>query len=118
MSLLLLTFKQIEQLVNSMAFRDLLHDVENVEERTSLIYDMLEYSSNKGNPPLLFTDILESKGHKAAINVLTREGICKTFDISPGELIDTMAWAMKNPSEPEITKKNLAPVELVVLALF
>jgi UbiD family decarboxylase len=93
-----------------MAFRDLLHDVENVEERTSLIYDMLEYSSNKGNPPLLFTDILESKGHKAAINVLTREGICKTFDISPGELIDTMAWAMKNPSEPEITKKNLAPV--------
>ena len=106
MSLLLLTFKQIEQLVNYMSFRDLLHDVEKVEERTSVINEMLEYSVGKGNPPLLFTNVVESEGHKAAINVLTRERICSTFDITPGELIDTMAWAMKNPSEPIIIEKD------------
>ena len=78
MSLLLLTFKQIEQLVNNMSFRDLLHDVENVEERTSVINEMLEYSVDNGNPPLLFTNIVESEGHKAALNVLTRERICNT----------------------------------------
>ena len=110
MSLLLLTFKQIEQLVNNMSFRDLLHDVEKVEERTSVINEMLEYSVGKGNPPLLFTNIVESDGHNAALNVLTRERICSTFDITPGELIDTMAWAMKNPSEPIIIEKNEAPV--------
>ena len=110
MSLLLLTFKQIEQLVNNMSFRDLLHDVENVEERTSVINEMLEYSVDNGNPPLLFTNLVESEGHKAAVNVLTRERICNTFDITPGELIDTMAWAMKNPSEPIIIGKEEASV--------
>ena len=24
------------------------------------------------------------------------------FDISPGDLIDVLAWAMENPSEPEV----------------
>ena len=75
MSLLLLTFKQIEQLVNNMSFRDLLHDVENVEVRTSVIHEMLNYSVKNENKPLLFTNIVESEGHKAAMNVLTRERI-------------------------------------------
>lgn len=110
MSLLLLTFKQIEQLVINMSFRDLLHDVENVEVRTSVIHEMLNYSVKNENKPLLFTNIVEAEGHKAAMNVLTRERICKTFDISPGKLIDIMAWAMKNPSEPTIVKESESPV--------
>jgi len=110
MSLLLLTFKQIEQLVNNMSFRDLLHNVKNVEERTSVIHEMLEYSIKNENPPLLFTNVAEAEGHKAAMNVLTRERICKTFDITPGELIDIMAWAMKNPSEPIIIDESEASV--------
>ena len=110
MSLLLLTFKQIEQLVINMSFRDLLHDVEKVKERTSVINEMLEYSVGKGNPPLLFTNIAESDDDMAALNVLTRERICNTFNITPGELIDTMAWAMENPSEPIIIEKEKALV--------
>ena len=93
-----------------MSFRDLLHDVENVEVRTSVIHEMLNYSVKNENKPLLFTNIVESEGHKAAMNVLTRERICKTFDISPGKLIDIMAWAMKNPSEPTIVKESESPV--------
>ena len=89
-----------------MSFRDLLHDVENIEVRTSVIHEMLNYSVTNGNKPLLFTNIVESQGHKAAMNVLTRERICKTFDVSPGELIDMMAWAMKNPSDPIIVKDS------------
>ena len=110
MSLLLLTFKQIEHLVSNMSFRDLLHDVENIEVRTSVIHEMLNYSVTNGNKPLLFTNIVESQGHKAAMNVLTRERICKTFDVTPGELIDMMAWAMKNPSDPIIVKDSDSPV--------
>ena len=93
-----------------MSFRDLLHDVENIEVRTSVIHEMLNYSVTNGNKPLLFTNIVESQGHKAAMNVLTRERICKTFDVSPGELIDMMAWAMKNPSDPIIVKDSDSPV--------
>ncbi|MAV60054.1 MAG: hypothetical protein CND89_02595 [Marine Group II euryarchaeote MED-G38] len=93
-----------------MSFRDLLHDVENVEVRTSVIHEMLNYSVKNENKPLLFTNIVEAEGHKAAMNVLTRERICKTFDISPGKLIDIMAWAMKNPSEPTIVKESESPV--------
>ena len=93
-----------------MSFRDLLHDVENVEVRTSVIHEMLNYSVKNENKPLLFTNIVEAEGHKAAMNVLTRERICKTFDVSPGELIDMMAWAMKNPSDPIIVKDSDSPV--------
>ena len=93
-----------------MSFRDLLHDVENIEVRTSVIHEMLNYSVTNGNKPLLFTNIVESQGHKAAMNVLTRERICKTFDVTPGELIDMMAWAMKNPSDPIIVKDSDSPV--------
>ncbi|MGY8691842.1 MAG: hypothetical protein ACKVHF_02645, partial [Candidatus Poseidoniales archaeon] len=82
-----------------MAFRDLLHDVQTISQRTSLIHEMLNYSLDNGNPPLVFDNIPESKGHRAAMNVLTRDRICKTFKISPGDLIDTLAWAMNNPSE-------------------
>jgi len=41
---------------------------------------------------------------------LTRERICARFEISPGELIDILSWAMKNPSEPKMIDKELAPV--------
>lgn len=96
----LLTFKQIVLSVRCMAFRDLLHDVQIISQRTSLIQEMLNYSLKNGNPPLVFDNIPESKGHRAAMNVLTRDRICKTFKISPGDLIDTLAWAMNNPTEP------------------
>jgi UbiD family decarboxylase len=106
----LLTFKQIVPSVRCMAFRDLLHDVQTISQRTSLIQEMLNYSLENGNPPLVFDNIPESKGHRAAMNVLTRDRICKTFKISPGDLIDTLAWAMNNPSEPKIISPEQSPV--------
>ena len=35
-------------------------------------------------------------------NILTREHLCKVWNLSPGQLIDTMGWAMENPRDPEI----------------
>ena len=32
------------------------------------------------------------------------------FNISPGELIDVLAWAMANPSEPQLVESKNAPV--------
>lgn len=93
-----------------MAFRDLLNDVQTVNESTSLIQDMLAFSVRNKNPPLVFKNIPETAGHSAAMNVLTRDRICKTFQISPGDLIDTMAWAMKNPSSPKIIDKESAKI--------
>ncbi len=93
-----------------MAFRDLLNDVQTVNESTSLIQDMLAFSVRNKNPPLVFKNIPETAGHSAAMNVLTRDRICKTFQISPGDLIDTMAWAMKNPSSPKIIDKKSAKI--------
>tara|TARA_B110000881_G_C18548957_1_gene502921 strand:+ start:261 stop:1532 length:1272 start_codon:yes stop_codon:yes gene_type:complete len=93
-----------------MAFRDLLHDVHSVDDRTSVIHEMLKYSVERGNPPLVFNNVTESDGHRAALNVLTRDRLCKIFDVTPGDLIDIMAWSMKNPSDPEIINSGDAPV--------
>ena len=35
-------------------------------------------------------------------SILTRHRLCEAFDVEPGELIDILAWAMENPSEPII----------------
>ena len=61
MSLLLLTFKQIEQLVNNMSFRDLLHDVENVEERINL-YQKLNQINNDDELKLFQTNLIDRFG--------------------------------------------------------
>jgi UbiD family decarboxylase len=93
-----------------MAFRDLLVDVEKMGAKTSVIHEIMNKSKEMGHRPLMFTNLKESPNHSAALNVLTRKRICETFNISPGELIDILAWAMNNPSEPEIIKAELAPV--------
>jgi UbiD family decarboxylase len=49
---------------------------------------------------LLFENITETPGHRAAVNLLTRERLCAAIGITPEEYIDTLAWAMENPSTP------------------
>jgi len=93
-----------------MAFRDLLVDVENIGAETSVIHGLMNGSKQMNHRPLVFSNLTEAPGHSAALNVLTRKRICETFNVSPGELIDILAWAMNNPCEPEIIDANLAPV--------
>ena len=93
-----------------MAFRDMLNGVHNVRESTSVLHGMIETSNKLGDIPLVFNDISEAPGHRAALNVLEKSRLCEMFDISPGDLIDVLAWAMENPSEPEIVDYTDAPV--------
>ena len=93
-----------------MAFRDMLAGVQNVDEVTSVIHGMVDTSNDLGDIPLLFNKISEAPGHRAALNVLEKSRLCEMFDISPGDLIDVLAWAMENPTDPEIVEASDAPV--------
>ena len=91
-----------------MAFRDHLGAAETISQPISLIHGMWEYSQDNNNPLLVFDNIVETPGHKAAVNLLTRERLCAAIGISPEEYIDTLAWAMKNPKSPEIVDSSSA----------
>ena len=91
-----------------MAFRDHLGAAETISQPISLIHGMWEYSQENNNPLLVFDNIVETPGHKAAVNLLTRERLCAAIGISPEEYIDTLASAMKNPKSPEIVDTSSA----------
>ena len=93
-----------------MGFRDLLDGVIEVNESISVFQGMFDYSESKNHEAIIFNNITECPNHRASLNILTRERICKTLGISPGELIDILSWAMKNPSEPKLIEKELSPV--------
>ena len=59
---------------------------------------------------MLFNDVKECPGHRVAINILTRSRLCEAFGVGPGELIDILAWAMENPSEPVVVDSADSPV--------
>ena len=93
-----------------MAFRDHLTHARLVQDETSLIHGVWNYSRENNHPMLLFDNISEAKGQKIAVNMLTRDRLCEAIGIEPGVYIDTLAWAMKNPSEPVIVSPSEAPV--------
>ena len=93
-----------------MAFRDMLEGVHRIDDSVSVNYDMMDTSVSMGNIPLVFNNISETPGHRAALNVLERSRLCEMFDVGPGELIDILAWAMENPSEPLMVEKSEAEV--------
>ena len=93
-----------------MAFRDLLSGVEIIDDEVSVNHDMCDHSISSGNGPMIFTSIKESPGHSAVMNVLARDRLCELYDLTPGELIDILAWAMKNPVEPVLIERNKAAV--------
>jgi len=93
-----------------MGFRDLVDGSREVEISVSVNFDMCKESFASENEALLFTDIVESPGHSAVMNILTRQRLCNAFDVEPGELIDILAWAMENPSEPVLLDRGNAPV--------
>jgi len=109
-AILSLTLKHDLMSPRYMAFRDMLEGVHRIDDDVSVNYDMMDTSVSMGNIPLVFNNISESPGHRAALNVLERSRLCEMFDVSPGELIDILAWAMENPSEPQIVGSSEAKV--------
>ena len=93
-----------------MAFRDLLAGAIEINEEISVNHGMLNHSKSINHEAVVFNNITEAEGMRSAINVLARDRLCSIFEISPGELIDILAWAMKNPTEPEIVSKENSPV--------
>ena len=93
-----------------MAFRDLLTGTPLDSEEVSVEFEMRDRSESSGGGPIVFDNVVEAPGHSAALNVLVRDRLCEVFDISPGELIDTLAWGMANPSEPMIVDTSEAEV--------
>tara|TARA_B100000929_G_scaffold129876_1_gene102814 strand:- start:1524 stop:2795 length:1272 start_codon:yes stop_codon:yes gene_type:complete len=93
-----------------MAFRDLLAGTPRDGAEVSVEFEMRDRSESSGGGPIVFNNVVEAPGHSAALNVLVRDRLCDVFDISPGELIDTLAWGMANPSEPMIVDSTNAEV--------
>ncbi|DAC19811.1 MAG TPA: UbiD family decarboxylase, partial [Candidatus Poseidoniales archaeon] len=93
-----------------MAFRDHLTHAKRVEEEVSLVHGIWEMSSSLSHQNLLFENIKEAPGQRISVNMLTRDRLCEAIGIQPEVYIDTLAWAMKNPSSPEIVSPAEAPV--------
>ena len=83
-----------------MAFRDLLHGVDCDDNPVSVNLEMFDRASASAGKGVVFNDIIESPGHRAALDVLVRDRLCEVFSVSPGELIDVLAWGMANPEPP------------------
>ena len=98
------------QRVDYMAFRDLVDSVAEVNDEISVQHGMLDHSTATSHAPVMFNSITEAPGHRSAINVLARDRLCSLFEVTPGELIDILAWAMENPSKPEIVDASFAQV--------
>ncbi len=93
-----------------MAFRDLLAGVDVVDAEISVNHDMFNHSRATSHAPVMFTSITESPGQRSALNVLARDRLCALYELTPGELIDILAWAMENPSEPVVVEASEAEV--------
>lgn len=89
-----------------MAFRDLLSSARVISRPVSVLHDMFEESLASGGELLLFEQIREAPTHRAALNLLTRERLCEAIGIAPEEFIDSLAWAMNNPTQPEFVDES------------
>jgi len=93
-----------------MGFRELVDGSRVSDVPVSVNFDMKEESETSGNEPILFNEIIESPGHRAAMNILTRQRLCEAFEVQPGELIDILSWAMENPSDPVLIERENSSV--------
>ena len=82
-----------------MAFRDHLKAAQTESAPVSIIHGLWEHSRASNHALTVFDNLIETPGHRAAVNILTRDRLCEAIGISPEEYIDTLGWAMDNPSE-------------------
>ena len=105
-----------------MAFRDHLAGAHKPADPVSCIHGLFDLSSEI-NHEMILANIIESPNHMAALNVLSRERLCDVLNIGPGELIDILGWAMKNPQQPRmvesapVLKNTQSPVSLTNLPI-
>ena len=92
----------------NMAFRDHLGAATEESAEVSLIHGMLKHSQASGHAMTVYTNIPECPGHRAAVNMLTRDRLCAAIGIEPEEYIDTLGWAMDHPSEPVLVSESEA----------
>ena len=90
-----------------MAFRDHLVNAFNPDESISCVHGLFDLSVSR-NHDLIVADCTETPGHQFAVNVLSRARLCSALNLSPGELIDVLGWAMNN--RIETTAVDSAPV--------
>ncbi|RJU91250.1 MAG: UbiD family decarboxylase [Candidatus Poseidoniales archaeon] len=93
----------------TMAFRDHLAAASRIGESVSLVHEMMNHSKSTGHSMTIFENIPETPGHSAAVNMLTRDRLCAAIGIEPEAYIDTLGWAMNNPSEPVLVQSDSAP---------
>ncbi|MEK9650937.1 MAG: UbiD family decarboxylase [Poseidonia sp.] len=87
---------------SNMAFRDHLAAATHESAPISLVHGMLEHSRKNQHAMTLYTNINECPGHRAAVNMLTRDRLCAAIGIEPEAYIDTLGWAMDHPSTPAV----------------
>ncbi len=85
-----------------MAFRDHLDAAMLEKEAVSLVHGMLHHSQASQHTMTVFENITECPGHRAAVNMLTRDRLCAAIGIEPEAYIDTLGWAMHHPGDPVI----------------
>ena len=85
-----------------MAFRDHLDAAMLEKEAVSLVHGMLHHSQASQHTMTVFENITECPGHRAAVNMLTRDRLCAAIGIEPEAYIDTLGWAMHHPRDPVI----------------
>ena len=87
-----------------MAFRDLLGAASIIDEPTSILHGVFDKSKSTGHDLLVFENLVETPGHKIAVNLLTRPRLCAALSIEPEDFIDLLGWAMENPRDPKIVE--------------
>ena len=93
-----------------MAFRELLEGVSRDTAPVSVDLEMRDRTSATGGMGVVYSDVIEAPGHSAALDVLVRDRLCEVFSVSPGELIDVLAWGMANPEHPVLVDPSDAEV--------
>ena len=93
-----------------MAFRDLLEGVGRDTTPVSVNLEMCDRTSAAEGIGVVYNDVIEAPGHRAALDVLVRDRLCEVFSVSPGELIDVLAWGMANPEHPVLVDASEAEV--------
>ena len=93
-----------------MAFRDHLDAAVTVTEPVSLVHGLWRWSYANSGAMAVFDSLVEAPGHRAAVNMLTRDRLCAAIGIEPEAYIDTLGWAMANPQEPVLVSESEAEV--------
>ena len=89
-----------------MAFRDLLGSALTISEPTSVLHGIFDKSCSLNHQLLLFDNIEEAPGHRVALNLLTRNELCKGLSIAPEDFIDLLGSAMGELGEPKIVENG------------